>query len=532
MPNAVEMQGISKYFPSTEVQANDGVNFSVREGEIHALVGENGAGKSTLMNILYGLIKPDSGKILIHNEPAHINHPDDAIRLGIGMVHQHFKLVPSFSVAQNIMLGMEPNKLGWLKQREEIALVEALSKKFGLPVDPKAKVGELPVGMQQRVEILKTLQRETKILILDEPTAVLTPQEVRDLMEVVKRLSQEQGHTIIFITHKLYEVVEVADRVTVMRDGKNVGTKNLADTDIPEMARMMVGREVLFRVKKETAKPGKPVLGVENITVASDNGFPVVRDLSLNVRSGEILGVAGVSGNGQTELVEAISGIRPVESGVIKLDDKPVTQASVNQRRQTGMAHIPEDRIHMGLNLLTDLDENVLLSRQREKEFNNHGLIRRKKVAEFAGQIIDKFDVHGAKPGGSVDTLSGGNMQKIVVGRELSHDPNFIIANQPTRGLDVGSIEFVHKTLIEARDAGAAVLLVSVELDEIMSLSDRVAVIYRGQILGEFDIADVTEDKLGILMAGGSLSETPDASEKIDEASKTPAPSNQDASQI
>ncbi len=505
MANAVELKGISKYFSSTEVQANDNVDFSVREGEIHALVGENGAGKSTLMNILYGLIKPDSGEIYIHGELAHINHPDEAIRMGIGMVHQHFKLVPSFTVAQNIMLGMEPNQLGWLKQRDEIELVKSLSKKFGLPVDPKAKVGELPVGMQQRVEILKTLQRNTKILILDEPTAVLTPQEVRDLMQVVKRLSEEQGHTIIFITHKLVEVVEVADRVTVMRDGHNVGTKDVVDTDIPEMARMMVGREVLFRVKKEPAKPGDLVMETEKITVASDNGYPVVLDLSIKVRSGEILGIAGVSGNGQTELVEAVSGMRPVESGLIKLGGKVLTHSSVEQRRHNGMAHIPEDRVHMGLNLQTDLDENVLLSRQADKEFNKYGFIRKKKVSNFAAQIIKKFDVHGAKPGGSVDTLSGGNMQKIVVGRELSHEPNFIIANQPTRGLDVGSIEFVHKTLIEARDEGAAVLLVSVELDEIMSLSDRVAVIYRGQINGEFDISEVTEDMLGILMAGGSL---------------------------
>lgn len=505
MANAVELLGISKYFPSTEVQANDDVNFSVKEGEIHALVGENGAGKTTLMNILYGLIKPDDGKILINEELAHINHPDDAIRLGIGMVHQHFKLVPSFTVAQNIMLGMEPNKFGWLKQRDEIELVEVLSNKFGLPVDPRAKVNELPVGMQQRVEILKTLQRDTKILVLDEPTAVLTPQEVRDLMVVVKRLSEEQGHTIIFITHKLIEVIEVADRVTVMRDGKNVGTKNVAGTDIPEMARMMVGREVLFRVKKEAAKPGDLVLEADGVTVASDNGYPVVMDLSLKVRSGEILGVAGVSGNGQTELVEAISGIRPVEIGTIKLNGEVVTNTSVNERRHTGMAHIPEDRIHMGLNLNTNMDENVLLSRQRDKGFNKYGLLRRKKISEFAGQIIEDFDVHGAKPGGSVDTLSGGNMQKIVVGRELSYEPEFIIANQPTRGLDVGSIEFVHRTLIEARDRGSAILLVSVELDEIMSLSDRVAVIYRGKINGEFDIKDATEEKLGILMAGGSL---------------------------
>jgi simple sugar transport system ATP-binding protein len=517
MANAVELRGISKYFPSTDVQANDDVNFSVKEGEIHALVGENGAGKSTLMNILYGLIKPDSGQIFIHGEPVRINHPDDAIHQGIGMVHQHFKLVPSFTVAQNIMLGMEPNQLGWLKQKQENEIVENLAKKFGLPVDPRAKVGDLPVGMQQRIEILKTLQRNTRILVLDEPTAVLTPQEVKELMEVVRRLSEEQGHTIVFITHKLYEVVDVAERVTVMRDGRNVGTKNVADTDIPEMARMMVGREVLFRVEKEPATPGKPVFTAENITVASDTGYPAVLNLSMQVRTGEILGVAGVSGNGQTELVEAISGIRPLERGVIKLNEKDVSQSSVYRRRRAGMAHIPEDRIQMGLNLDTTLDENVLLSRQRLPEFNQYGFIRKRRVLDFSAEIIEKYSVHGAKPGGSVDTLSGGNMQKIVVGRELSGDPNFIIANQPTRGLDVGSIEFVHKTLIEARDDGTAILLVSVELDEIMSLSDRVAVIYRGQILGVFDIEDVTEEMLGILMAGGSLDDVSQDSAQIAE---------------
>ncbi len=505
MANAVELVGISKYFPSTEVQANDNVHFSVKDGEIHALVGENGAGKSTLMNILYGLIKPDSGKIFIHGKEAHIHHPDDAIRLGIGMVHQHFKLVPSFTVAQNIMLGMEPNKFGWLKQRQENELVESLAKRFGLPVDPRAKVGDLPVGMQQRVEILKTLQRNTKILVLDEPTAVLTPHEVKELMEVVRILSEEQGHTVIFITHKLVEVVNIAERVTVMRDGQNVGTKDVTRTDIPEMARMMVGREVLFRVKKQPANPGAPVFTADKITVASDSGYPAVVDLSMQVRKGEILGVAGVSGNGQTELVEAISGIRPIETGKISLGGNDVSNATVYKRRRTGMAHIPEDRIHMGLNLETNLDENVLLSRQRLPEFNHYGFIKKHRVSEFAGEIIEEYSVHGAKPGGSVDTLSGGNMQKIVVGRELSGEPNFIIANQPTRGLDVGSIEFVHKTLIDARDDGAAVLLVSVELEEIMSLSDRVAVIYRGQILGVFDIKDVTEEKLGILMAGGTL---------------------------
>ena len=504
MTNAVELKGISKYFPSTEVQANKDVDFSVIEGEIHALVGENGAGKSTLMNILYGLIKPDSGQIYINGEPVTIHHPDDAINLGIGMVHQHFKLVPSFTIAQNIMLGMEPNKFGWLKQKQENELVEALGEKFGLPVDPTAKVQDLPVGMQQRVEILKTLQRDTKILILDEPTAVLTPQEVYELMDVVKGLS-EKGHTIVFITHKLIEVVNVAQRVSVMRGGQMVGTKDVVDTSIPEMASMMVGREVLFRVKKDEAQPGDSVFSAEHLTVAAESGVPAVVDLSLKVRSGEILGIAGVSGNGQTELVDAIAGIRNIESGKLSLNGKDISKSDVHNRRESGMAHIPEDRIHMGLNLETDLNENVLLSRQGQAGFSKFGFINRNKLRDFSRSIIEDYNVYGAKVGGGVDTLSGGNMQKIVVGRELSGDPKFIIANQPTRGLDVGSIEFVHKTLIEARDAGAGVLLVSVELDEIFSLSDRIAVLYRGQIVGEFDVKDATEEKLGILMAGGKL---------------------------
>ncbi|MCJ7625317.1 MAG: ABC transporter ATP-binding protein, partial [Anaerolineaceae bacterium] len=467
-------------------------------------VGENGAGKSTLMNILYGLYKQDTGEISVFGKPVIINNPDDAIGLGIGMVHQHFKLVPSFTIAQNIMLGMEPTRFGWLKQKEENELVENLSQRFGLPVDPTTRVRDLPVGMQQRVEILKSLQRNSRILILDEPTAVLTPQEVYELMDVVKGLV-ERGQTIIFITHKLIEVMDVAERVSVMRGGKMVGTKDVKDTSIPEMASMMVGREVLFRVKKEKASPGDIVFKADNITVAAESGILAVVDFSIDVHEGEILGIAGVSGNGQTELVEAISGIRNIEYGSMSIDGIDVTKTSVDDRRRNGMAHIPEDRVHMGLNLQTHLDENTLISRQKLPEFSRFGFINNSASQDFAQSIIDDYSVRGAKVGGSVDTLSGGNMQKIVVGRELSGDPKFIISNQPTRGLDVGSIEFVHKTLIDARDKGSAVLLVSVELDEIFSLSDRIAVIYRGQIVGIFDAEDVTEEKIGILMAGGSL---------------------------
>lgn len=506
MTTILEMKNISKYFPSSDVQATDNVDFSVKEGEVHALVGENGAGKSTLMNILYGLVKADQGEIYLNGEKVHIGHPDDAIGLGIGMVHQHFKLVPSFTIAQNIMLGMEPNNAGFLQPRQEEEAVRKLAEEFGLPVDPSAQVGSLPVGMQQRVEILKTLQREAKIMVLDEPTAVLTPQEVDELILIIRGLA-ERGQTIIFITHKLGEVLDVADRVSVMRAGKMIGTKNISETDIPDMAKMMVGREVLFRVKKEKANPGEVVFEARDITVLSENGIPAVTNFSVQVRAGEIYGIAGVSGNGQTELVDAIAGTLPLEYGELILNGKPIAKSSIDNRRKSGMAHIPEDRIHVGLNLDTSLEENTLLGREKSPDFTNVGFLKKQVVRDFAKSIIENYSVHGASPEGGIATLSGGNMQKVVLGRELAGEPKFIIANQPTRGLDVGSIEFVHKTLIEARDRGAAILLVSVELDEIFSLSDRVGVIYRGKIKGEFDIEKATEHTLGILMAGGSLQE-------------------------
>lgn len=504
MASAIEMVGVSKYFASSNVLANNRVNLTVQEGEVHALVGENGAGKTTLMNIVYGLIRPDEGQIFVNGQEVEITHPDDAIRLGIGMVHQHFKLVPSFTIAENIMLGMEPNRGGMLRKKDEAEQVRELGDRYGLPVDPNARVRDLPVGMQQRVEILKVLQREAKILILDEPTAVLTPQEVRELLVVVRNLAA-RGHTIIFITHKLLEVKDVADQFSVMRGGKMIGTRPVANTSVSEMAAMMVGRTVLFDLDKQPAKPGDVVFEAQDVTVADARGVPAVRHLSLNVRAGEILGVAGVSGNGQTELVEAIAGMRPVEGGALYLHGKDIKRLNVGQRRKQGMAHIPEDRIHIGLNLETNLDENLIVSRYKEPKFNRLGFIRRGAVREFAGKIIEQFSVAGARPGGEIATLSGGNMQKIVLGRELTGRTEFVIANQPTRGLDVGSIEFVHRTLLEARDAGAAVLLISVELDEIMSLSDRIIVLYRGEVAGEVDPATVTEEEIGLLMGGSQL---------------------------
>ena len=504
MTPAIEMKGITKFFTSTQVRANDHVDFSVEKGEVHALVGENGAGKTTLMNILYGLIKPDSGEIFIDGQQVHINHPDDAIKHGIGMVHQHFKLVPSFTVAENILLGMEPNQGGFLNQQKENRLVDELARKFNLPVDPTARIWDLPVSMQQRVEILKVLERKAKILILDEPTAVLTPQEVNELMTVIRGLSQ-QGYTIIFITHKLIEVTSVADRVSVMRGGRMIGTKKVSETSIPELARMMVGREVLLRVKKKEIQRGEVVLDVRNISVADVNGLAAISHVSFQVHKGEIVAIAGVSGNGQTELVEAISGMIHLDGGEIIFKGKPINEKSVGERRDLGMAHIPEDRMVVGLNLQTTLDENLIVSRYDHSEFSRYGFLLMKAISEFAEKVVRAFSIAAARPGEGISMLSGGNLQKVVVGRELSGNPSFIIANQPTRGLDVGSIEFVHKTLVEERDKGAGVLLVSVELDEVMALSDRILVLYRGKIQGELETATATEEEVGILMAGGTL---------------------------
>ncbi len=503
MTLAIEMKGMTRYFASTGVLANDHVDFSVETGEVHALVGENGAGKTTLMNILYGLIKPDAGEIFIDSQKVRIGHPDDAIKHGIGMVHQHFKLVPSFTVAQNILLGMEPGKIGFLNQQKENELVDELARKYNLPVDPAARIRDLPVGMQQRVEILKVLERNAKILVLDEPTAVLTPQEVSELITVIRNLSK-LGYTIIFITHKLIEVMTVADRVSVMRGGEMVGTKKVSETSIPELAKMMVGREVLLRVNKKKIERGEPVLEVKDISVADVNGLAAISHVSFNVHKGEIVAIAGVSGNGQTELVEAISGMNELDGGEILFRGKSINEASVGDRRDMGMAHIPEDRMVVGLNLQTTLDENLIVSRYNHSEFSRYGFLLMKTINEFAAKVVKSFSISAAHPGEGISMLSGGNLQKVVVGRELSGDPSFVIANQPTRGLDVGSIEFVHKTLIEERDKGAGVLLVSVELDEVMALADRILVLYRGRIQGELNAATATEEEVGILMAGGT----------------------------
>jgi ABC-type uncharacterized transport system ATPase subunit len=504
MPPAVELRHIRKFFPSTSVLASDDVSLEVRQGEVHALVGENGAGKTTLMNILYGLIAPDEGEILIQGKHATINHPDQAIKLGIGMVHQHFKLVPSFTIAENIMLGIEPNAYGFTNGKAEAEAVRKLAADFGLQVDPNRRVADISVGMQQRVEILKALQRNAQILILDEPTAVLTPQEVHELYTVIRNLSAS-GRTVILITHKLLEVIDVADRVSVMRRGRMIGTHNVADVTIHDMANMMVGRDVILQVEKGPAVPGDVVLRAENLLVAGAGGTPAVYGVSLEVRSGEILGIAGVSGNGQTELVEALAGIRPIDGGTITLLGKDISRSTVRDRRETGLAHIPEDRLVMGLNLTTNLDENVVVTHYADPPYSTRGMFRFKPMRNLAQAIVDAFQIRSAKVGEEIRTLSGGNLQKVVLGRELHGKPKFIIANQPTRGLDIGSIEFVHKTLIQERDSGAAILLVSVELDEIFALSDRIAVMFAGRIMGVLDIKDANDQVVGILMAGGSL---------------------------
>lgn len=504
MTLAVAMRNIRKFFPSSGVLAVDNVDFEVQKGEIHALVGENGAGKTTLMSILYGLVQPDEGEILIDERPARIAHPNDAIAAGIGMVHQHFKLIPAFTIAENIMLGIEPNHLGFIDGKDEAEAVRQLAQNFGLPVDPNAVVANIPVGMQQRVEILKALQRDAQILILDEPTAVLTPQEVKELYTVIRKLTDD-GRTVILITHKLIEVKAVANRVSVMRRGRMISTHDVADVTVRDLANLMVGREVILQVDKAQAKPGDTVLKVENLLVAGTGGIPAVTGASFSVRSGEILGIAGVSGNGQTELVEAIAGLRPVDGGTIELEGEDITHASVRERRSHGMAHVPEDRMTMGLNLRTNLDENVIVTAYQHPPYSKRGIFQFGQIRELAQRIVKAFDVRSARVGGEIRTLSGGNLQKIVLGRELEGSPRLIIANQPTRGLDVGSIEFVHRTLVAERDAGAAVLLVSVELDEIFGLSDRIAVMFEGRIMGILDIAQATEERVGILMAGGSL---------------------------
>jgi ABC-type uncharacterized transport system ATPase subunit len=498
---AVEMRGITKQFPG--VLANDKVDLAVRAGEIHALVGENGAGKSTLMNVLYGLVHADSGEMLIDGKPAHIGGARDAIAHGIGMVHQHFMLIPVFTVGENVMLGREPvtgpDFYNHARAREEIA---KLAREYGLALDPDARMADLPVGLQQRAEIVKVLYRGANILILDEPTGVLTPQESRELFAVLRDLVTS-GKTIIFISHKLREVLEISDRITVMRRGKVVGHLVTKDTNEQEIATAMVGREVLLRVDKKPASPGAVTFKVENLTASSDRGVPALKGVSFELRQGEILGIAGVEGNGQSELVEVLAGTRRATGGRVLLGDKDVTTYDARTERDAGIAFIPEDRRGTGLVLNYSVADNLILGRQRSPAFSWRELVLKVvAIREWARRLVKEFDIRTPSIETAARNLSGGNQQKIIVAREMASRPKVLLASQPTRGVDIGAIEFIHRRLVAERDEGTAVLLVSAELDEIRSLSDRIAVIYEGRIVS-IEPGDAPEERLGLLMTGG-----------------------------
>lgn len=496
----VEMRGIVKRFPG--VVANNNIDLTIMPGEVHALLGENGAGKTTLMNILYGLYPADSGEIYVRGRKVSITSPSDAIKLGIGMVHQHFMLIPNFTVVENIVLGKEPKRRLFLDHAKAVAEVKAISDKFGLMVDPLAKVENISVGMQQRVEILKALYRGAEVLILDEPTAVLIPQEVEELKEIVDELVR-QGKAVIFITHKLKEVMEMSDRITVIRRGKVVGTHRTEGVTAPDLARMMVGRDVVLQVPKSPAKTGEPVLELKGVEAIDDRHLPALRGINLKVHKGEILGIAGVDGNGQTELIEVISGVRKPTKGEIKLNGQDITHLSVKEKRDQGVGHIPADRQRHGLVMEFSVSENCILGNQRSEAFSSGINMKIQEVKRYAQELVSRYDVRTPGIGVAANTLSGGNQQKVVVGREIDRDPDLLIAAQPTRGLDVGAIEFVHRRLIEHRDSGKGVLLVSFELDEILSLSDRIAVMYEGQIVAVVRPEETSEEELGLLMAGG-----------------------------
>ncbi len=497
----IEMLGIRKEFPG--IVANDNITLQLRRGEIHALLGENGAGKSTLMSVLFGLYQPEAGEIRKNGEVVKIQNPNDATALNIGMVHQHFKLVDVFTVLDNIILGAEDTRLGFLQKKAARAKVQALSEKYKLHVDVDAKVEDISVGMQQRTEILKMLYRDNEILIFDEPTAVLTPQEIDELMDIMRGFAKE-GKSILFITHKLNEIMAVADRCTVLRKGKYVGTVNIADTTKQELSNMMVGRPVQLQVQKEDAKPAEAVLSVRELTVPSKTSKKdAVKAVSFDVRSGEIVCIAGIDGNGQTELVYGITGMEKASHGKITLCGRDISKASIHDRSAAGLSHIPEDRHKHGLVLDDSLENNIVLQRYREDRFQQLGFIKKAAVREYAESIIDQYDVRsGQGPVTTARSMSGGNQQKAIIGRELDRENPLLIAVQPTRGLDVGAIEYIHGQLVAQRTAGKAVLLVSLELDEVMNLSDRILVMYEGEIVGELDPKNTTVQELGLYMAG------------------------------
>ena len=502
----IEMNHIRKEFPG--IVANDDITLQLKKGEIHALLGENGAGKSTLMSVLFGLYQPEAGEIKKDGKTVEINDPNDATALGIGMVHQHFKLVDVFTVLDNIILGAETTgKMGFLKKKEAREKVIELSERYGLKVDVDAKVEDITVGMQQRVEILKMLYRENEILIFDEPTAVLTPQEIDELMEIMRGFARE-GKSILFITHKLNEIMAVSDRVTVLRKGKYIGTVNTKDTNKQELSNMMVGRPVQLEIHKKDAEPGDVVLDVENFTVPSKlHKNDAVHNVSFKARAGEILCIAGIDGNGQTELVYGLTGLEKASAGKVTLCGSDISQASIRKRSRAGMAHIPEDRHKHGLILGYTLEQNLVLQRYKEPQFESHGFIRFDEVRKYAERLIEEYDVRsGQGPITIARSMSGGNQQKAIIARELDRNEPLIIAVQPTRGLDVGAIEHVHAQLVAERDAGKAILLVSLELDEVIGLSDRILVMYEGEIVGQLDPKKTTPEELGLYMSGAKRS--------------------------
>ena len=503
----LEMRGITKRYPG--VVANDGIDLDVRPGEIHALLGENGAGKSTLMNILYGLAVPDEGEILIDGEPTTIAGPSDAIRRGVNMVHQHFMLVPVLTVAENILLGEEPMRGPiFVDRRTAHDEIEKLGQRFGFEIDPEVKVGSLSVGWQQRVEILKALYRSARVLILDEPTAVLTPQETKEIFEVLRRLKSE-GHSIIFISHKLYEVLEIADRITVIRRGKVVGTRLPDKTDEDDLANLMVGRAVDLTADRGESHPGEVVLKVDGLRVNDDRGHEACRSVSFTARAGEIVGIAGVAGNGQDELVAALTGLRKPAGGSFSFSGRDMTRASVRELMDNGLAFVPGDRHRYGIILSFPIDDNLCLNEYSRPPFARGFVRDEAAVDRWADERIKEFDIRTPSREVPAGTLSGGNQQKVVVAREFSGDTRVLVLDQPTRGLDVGSIEFIHRQAIAKRDAGAAILLVSAELDEVMELSDRILVMYRGEIVAERDGRTADREEVGLLMATGGRDERP-----------------------
>lgn len=501
---AVEMKNISKRFST--VMANNQIDFAVRQGEIHCILGENGAGKTTLMKVLFGLYSKDSGSIFVNNEKAEIQQPRQAIDLGLGMIHQHFMLVDRLTVTENIIAGDEPVKGLFIDKKKARERVQDLSRKYGLEVDPEARIEDISVGEQQRVEILKALYRQAEILILDEPTAVLTPQETEELFNIMGELKRN-GKTIIFITHKLKETMAISDRVTILRNGEKVDTVNTSETSPAQLARMMVGREVVLRVDRKEKEIGDTILEVENLSLYSQQNNLQLKHINFSIARGEILGVAGVEGNGQLELEEGLMGLRSINSGNIVLDSVDITYLNTREKREAGMAYIPSDRLKRGLISNFTIERNIILGSEWNQPFARNGILNKGQIKEYSQKVIEQFDIRCSGSKALVKDLSGGNQQKLIIGRELLQNPDFILASQPTRGVDVGAIEYIHNLLLELRDQGKGVLLISAELDELRSLSDRIMVIYEGEIVASGKTEEFTEEELGLLMAGHKAEE-------------------------